>query len=577
MVGKKISSDGKTLVEIFTEISQGNRGIVFIEDGREDKFVSYSNLYQRSLTILYNLQQRGVRPGNELLFQVPDNFDFITIFWACLLGGIIPVPVTMAKNDSFRYKLFKIWENLKQPYLVVTQNFSLNLETFAAKTSLNDTYDQMNNRKLLIEELESSQGKGDILLPDEQDIAFIQFSSGSTSDPKGVVLTHKNLITNIRDIAMRIKTPSTGEKILSWMPLTHDMGMILLYLFSVVMVCDLYLMLPNLFIYHPLLWLEKIDQYKINMVGMPNFGFKHLLKFYKGDKSGNIDLSSIRIIMNGAEPVSLDLCHRFMNAMEPLGLKRNTMVPAYGMAEASVGISVPEPEDIVEVSVDRNHLNLGEKVKEINSKLRYAVNFVEVGKHLVHCRLRIADQSDVEVGDRVVGHIQIQGENVTSGYYNNPEATEKAMTADGWLRTGDLGFLRDGKLVIMGRFKDIIFVNGLNYYAHDLEFVCDWLEGFDLREIAVCGVYNPDLQMDEVLCFVVFRGHLEEFLPLMERLKKHLVQQIGIGISQIIPIKGIPITTSGKKQRYRLKEAYQRGEYDAIIQKLLELQRELAG
>ncbi|HEY8463545.1 MAG TPA: AMP-binding protein [Bacillota bacterium] len=571
------TANGKTLVEAFIKSSQGDQGIVFIGP-KGDQYVSYRDLYQRAVTILFNLQQKGVQPGNELLFQVEDNFDFTAIFWGCLLGGMIPVPLTIAKTDNYRFKLFKVWKILKAPYLVISQNAISGLEKFAVNNRLENDFAVMKQRKLLIEDLEQVSGEGMINYPDEQDIAFIQFSSGSTNDPKGVVLTHKNLMVNISDIDFGFRAPIQGDRLLSWMPLTHDMGLIGMHLYPTVMGYAQFLMPPELFVRHPLLWLEKISEYKASLICSPNFGYKHLLKFYHLSKCKSMDLSSVRIIVNGAEPISANVCHRFLETLAPWGLKKNVMFPAYGLAEACVAVSFSEPgQDFSEVHLDRTKLDPGAKVVKMNSNSLQTITFVETGKPLPHCRLRIVNDSGIEVEPQVVGHIQIKGENVTSGYYNNPEATQQAITVDGWLSTGDLGFLNDGRLVIIGRSKDIIFVNGVNFYAHDLEFSCDWLEGFDSREIAACGVYNPDLQMDDVLCFVVFRGKLREFLPLRERIKKHLVQQIGIGITQIIPVKSIPVTTSGKKQRYRLKEAYQQGKYDEIIQELLDLQTQQTG
>lgn len=569
-----------TLVEVLSELKNyDDRGIVFIKSRQnEDQFVSYKKLWQRAVTILFNLQQKGIRPGNELLFQVSDNYDFIAVFWSCLLGGFIPVPVTVAKNDSYRFKLFKVWKTLSDPYLVTSNNLGLDLKEFAVQNHLIDVFNQMEAKKLLIEELESSQGIGNIRFPDKREIAFIQFSSGSTSDPKGVVLTHGNLMTNTKDIAIATKATTNGERFLSWMPLTHDMGLIGMHLYPTVMGWQHFLMPPELFVRHPLFWLEKISEYRATVIASPNFGYKHLLKFYSSAKIKNIDLSSVRLIVNGAEPISADLCHRFMKALEPLGLKKTAMFPSYGLAEACVGVAFSEPDQaVVQVTVDRNCLNIGDKIREIDGKSRKAAAFVGVGKPLKHCRLRIVNDDDIEVEDEVVGHIQIQGANVTSGYYNHPQATREAITADGWLRTGDLGFIHDGQLVIIGRAKDIIFVNGLNFYAHDIEFICDRLDGVDSKEIAVCGVRNSRTHLDEVLCFVVFRRSLTEFLPLMERLKKHIVQQTGIGITQLIPVKNIPVTTSGKKQRYQLGEAYQQGQFDSVIRELAALQSEIAG
>jgi acyl-CoA synthetase (AMP-forming)/AMP-acid ligase II len=198
---------------------------------------------------------------------------------------------------------------------------------------------------------------------------------------------------------------------------------------------------------------------------------------------------------------------------------------------------------------------------------------VEVGSPVEGCSVKITDNNGEEVSDRIIGHILIKGDNVTSGYYNNREATKEAINADGWLDTGDLGFLRDGRLVITGRVKDTIFANGHTYFAHDIENAAEALEGYKINRVAAVGVYNHQIQSDEIICFVLFKKNdPKEFLSLALAIKKWVVRKVGVGISLVIPVKQIPITSSGKIQRYKLKEAYLKGEFDSILKEIAALQ-----
>jgi polyketide synthase PksJ len=560
----------KTFVDVIQDKCETNNGIIFIDSIDNDRFISYPELYRRALRVLYNLQQSGIKPGCKLVFQIGNNFDFISVFWACIMGHIIPVPVATAFIERFRFKLFNIWKILDNPYLIISKSNARGLEQFAAEKKLDKVYEESKKQTIYIEDIEKFAGEGEIYFPQESDIAFIQFSSGSTSQSKGVILTHKNLLINIRAIIKGLKSPGMVERYLSWMPLTHDMGFIGLHLVPFTAGWHQSLMSTTLFTRYPLLWLRKITEHKITLSGAPNSGFKHVLRYFTPGKNNDIDLSLLRVIFNGAEPIAADLCNEFLKKLAPTGLKKSTITPSYGLAEASVAVSFGEPaDDIVEVVVDRNFLNIGQKVIEIGRESTHAITFVEVGAPIDNCCVRILGDNNEEFSDRIVGHIQVKGGNVTSGYYNNREATEEVITADGWLDTGDLGFYRDGRLVVTGRVKDTIIVNGITYYAHDIEFVCEELEELKNSRVVVCGVYNPQFHSDEIICFVTYKKmNLEDFQALAAAIKKQVVKKAGAVVSQVIPVKQIPTTTSGKIQRYQLKERFLSGEFDSLLREI---------
>ena len=193
------------------------------------------------------------------------------------------------------------------------------------------------------------------------------------------------------------------------------------------------------------------------------------LKFLK--KEQKWDLSHIRLIFNGAEPISADLCDEFLDTLKPYGLPESSMYPVYGLAEATVGVAFIRPsEKFRRYQLDVNYLNIGEKVKDMKVDIG-SVTYVDVGYALTNMEIRITNDGKV-LDEDFVGHLEIKGVSVTTGYYNNPEATEKIMMGDGWVDTGDLGFIRNGRLIITGRAKDIIIINGTNYYPHDIEDIC---------------------------------------------------------------------------------------------------------
>ncbi|MBN2532034.1 MAG: AMP-binding protein [Spirochaetales bacterium] len=565
MIPEKKISEYKNLVEVLCDKSHSEKKIVFIEsDG--DIHITYKQMLDKARKVLGGLQAAGLQKNHELILLLPNNFDFILVFWACLLGGIIPVPITFPEYEKNIYKIVNIWKTLNDPSLIIAGNNLPRILDYTEKAGFNQLSMQIADKSLKVEHINDYTQDGIIQIPKESDIAFIQFSSGSTSTPKGVILTHRNLLTNTRAILNTSGTIKTRGCYLGWMPLTHDMGLIGFHLVPVVGDCNNYLMPPFLFVRNPMFWLKKIAEYKPKYASSPNFGYKHIMKFFKPEKCADIDLSFIQLFYNGAEPISADVCRTFIENLKPFGLPQTAMYPVYGLAEATVAVAFPDPgTEYVEVYIDRNFLNIGDKIREIESTDDDAVCLVETGKPICDCFVRICDENGNEAGERIIGNIEIKGNNVTSGYYNNPEATANAINTDGWLKTGDIGFLRDGYLTIIGRKKDIIFVNGNTYHAYDIEVICNELEIINKKGIAVCGVYNPVLQTEEIICFLRFRGDLSLFSQIALTIAKHIIKRIGVGVSHIIPVTQFPVTTSGKLQRYKLKEAYLNGEFNSFI------------
>ncbi len=556
---------------VISRANEDSRGITFILSGEHEVFVSYKEMYLYSLELLYYMQQAGFKKGDEVVFQLEDNRKFMFSFWACVLGGMIPVPVTPGTNDEHKMKLFKIWNILKKPKLIASGKLIEKLEEFASENDLGNEIKSIRENVYCFEEINLTGKQGVVSEPNPEDTAFIQFSSGSTGDPKGVVISHKNVLTNITAMAERAQT-SSGDSTLSWMPLTHDMGLVGVHIVSVFLGINQYNMQTQLFIRYPVLWIKKASQHKATMLYSPNFGYKHFLKFFNKDVAKDWDLSNVRLVTNGAEPISIELCDEFMNTLSEYGLKRNTMYTVYGMAEATLGISFPDPgEEFRSVTFDRETLGVGDKVRIIQKEDKRGVTFADEGYPISDCYLRICDENNNPLEENYVGHIQIKGGNVTCGYYNRLDLTKEIISPDGWLDTGDLGLMINGRLIVAGRSKDIIFSGGQNFYSHDIERVAESVEGVELGKIAAVGVFNEAKHSDELVLFVLFKQKTELFLPLVERLKKIISLRFGIEAQEVIPVKHIPKTTSGKFQRYKLREAMEAGEFDAVKQEIHEL------
>lgn len=545
------------------------KGLRFIEGNDTEYFLSYNDLYRRALEVLWCLQDAGIEPKNELIFQIEDNETFVVIFWACILGGIIPVPLSVGRNYDHRQKIFNVWKILNDPFIVTTDENVVRLQKHAEANDDIGLFNNISKKTVNVKDIIVSSELGLVCSSDENDIAFIQFSSGSTGSPKGVMLTHKNLITNIKGITEASEYSEQDSK-LSWMPLTHDMGLIGFHLCPLYCGINQLLMPTSLFIRRPALWLSKASEHKASILCSPNFGYKYLMKQFDSHNDYGWDLSNVRMIYNGAEPISEEICREFSCAIEKYGLKKTAMYPVYGLAEASLAVSFSRlEEDISSVCVNRMSTKLGSRVK-FETESENTVSFVNVGKAIPYCSLKIVDQKHEACSEKVIGHILIHGENVTSGYYNNPDATKKAVIAGKWVDTGDLGFMHEGNLYVTGRAKDIIFVNGQNFYPHDIEQSLETVAGIELGKIVVAGRTNHATGQEEVLVFILHKGKLDKFLETHNEIIKHINRTYAFEPDVVVPVREIPKTTSGKVQRFKLIEEYAAGKFDSLIVEIRE-------
>jgi acyl-CoA synthetase (AMP-forming)/AMP-acid ligase II/aryl carrier-like protein len=558
----------KTLVELLEANREVDRAVTYVEGENAERRVSFADIHARALGILYHLQALGAERGDKLILFLNNNEQFLDGFWAALAGGIVPVPLAVGISDEHRLKLLRVARKLGKPYLYTDSKNLERLRAIAAEAGDDGLMADLASRCFLVESLTDISRHGKLVRPDPSDVAFIQFSSGSTSEPKGVMLTHRNLLANIEGAAA-IGGYTDQDVSLSWMPLTHDMGLIGFYILLFAHRAHINLMPTDLFVRRPLLWLQVAARKRVTLTCSPNFGYRHFLKVLGDRKLEGADLSSIRAIYNGAEPISVSLCNEFMQTLAYTGLRRNAMFPVYGLAEACLAASFPEPAtDFRWIRLNRHKLGTGSPIELNPVDARDVIELMCVGRSLPNMEIRMADASRAPVGEDRVGHILIRGPNVTQGYFGDPDATALALGADGWLDTGDLGVMHEGELYITGRTKEIIFINGQNYYPYDLENIAQRAPGLDLNKVVAAGVAKPGAQGEELMVFVLHRGSLEEFVPTANAVSRLINEHTGIEVAQVIPVKRIPKTTSGKVQRHLLEKSYAEGEFDPELAEL---------
>jgi acyl-CoA synthetase (AMP-forming)/AMP-acid ligase II/aryl carrier-like protein len=558
----------ETLVDMLENNRGVDRSVTYVQGESSERRLPYGEVFARALGILHHLQAMGARRGDKLIIVLNSNEQFLDAFWAAVCGGIIPVPLSVGLNDEHRHKVLRVARTLGAPLLYTDSKTLQRLEALSGQVGESALFTSLKARTFLVESVTDISRAGKLHRPTAGDLAMIQFSSGSTSEPKGVMLTHGNLMANSAAVTAVSKLCETDVS-LSWMPLTHDMGLIGFYLMMFANRVQINLMPTDLFVRRPLLWLQLASRKRVTITCSPNFGYRHFLKVLGGRRLEDTDLSSIRLIFNGAEPISVQLCNEFINALDHTGLKRQSMYPVYGLAEASLAVTLPAINSGYRwIRANRHRLNVGRTIELNPASARDSLELVCVGSAVPTTEVRIADDMRTALPDGCVGHILMRGKSVTRGYVGDPAATTDAIDGEGWLDTGDLGVVHEGEFYITGRAKEIIVINGQNYYPYDLENIARRAPGLDLGKVVVAGVRPPGAQSEELVVFVLHRGAMAEFASTAQAVGRLVNEHTGLEVARVIPVKKIPKTTSGKVQRHVLEQAHINGDFDSELAEL---------
>ncbi|MCX6245555.1 MAG: AMP-binding protein [Bacteroidetes bacterium] len=514
---------------------------------------NYTDLLARAEMIAGGLYNLGLRQGDKMIIATQGNRETVELLWGGFLLGVVPTilqpPVTFSGYNPSVVKLMNVYHQLGKPFIFMSPE-------------MKDTGGLPEGTIKHTEDLDGSGGYPKPALSAE-DLAFIQFSSGSTGDPKGIMLSHRNLITNMDSIRIGLDI-HYPDHLGNWMPLFHDMGLIGYHITGIYCMVFQYQVETIDFIMNPGLWLNLMSRQKVTISGCPNFGLALVVRHLNRKKPDpEWDFSSLKALLNGAEPISVRIMHEFVNALSPYGFRPEAMMPVYGMAEATLAISfAPLLKPSVISAFDALLLDRENRTTPADPSDPSARVLSEVGLVLNDIGIRITDENDKPLEEGIAGHIQVKGPNVTSGYYNNPSATAAAFCGE-WLRTGDIGFFFEGRLYISGRYKDIIFKNGRNYFANDLETMSCSIDEIKFGKVCFGGTTGKEAAQDKVIAFVA--GISDEKAPeIFSKLRGLLRSNLGITVDEMVLIRSneIPKTSSGKLQRFKLMQRYISGEFD---------------
>lgn len=570
----------KTLIEAFerTVSRFANKGIAHVvsRDGNEI-FQSYKELMMQARKFARVLRRKGLKPQDPVILMVSKSHNFLTALWGCLLAGIVPAPLPSIRNlnsESIQAKrLINASEVLHAPIICDSRNQSA--YPLVRELCEEKVISILTAEEIIAEGEIRNYGDEDVYTAEPDNLAIIQFSSGSTGNPKGVQLTHHNIISSIKGKLNREQGNKT-ECLLYWLPFFHDFGLFGCHIYALVAGMKQVRIDPMHYIRNPLIWIRKIHEHQANITASTNTGMELLVKTLLGlkKKKLDIDLSCLRVLTVGAEMISILTCKEFTRFLAPYNLRSDIILKGYGLAEATLGVTgQPLYEKPVTKVVDREMLISHGIVKYRKPGEDGAIEFADVGYPLKGCEVRIVDGNGNELPSERVGIIEVRGENVMRGYYNNPEANKEVFNGD-WLCTGDLGFMDDkGRFCVTGREKEIIIKNGLNYFPYDIEQVAWKVSGNKLRQIIACGYYDSTDSKEKVLLFFVLNKlKLQEAAPILIEINKQINELVGFQVDHFISIKNnqIPRTSSAKIMRTKFVNDFIEGVFK---EKLEELER----
>jgi len=529
-------------------LQSNGKGIVYIRSDGTEIFQSYFALLSEAQRILGGLRQLGLKPQDKVIFQLDSNQDFIPAIWGCFLGGFVPVPIAIApsyqESNSTVNKLHHAWEMLSAPIVLTSKTLAPAISEMASMKGLADF------RVETIEGLRRSSPDSNWHISQPDNLALLLLTSGSTGMPKGVMLSQQNILS-MSVGTVQMNGFSSKDVSLNWMPLDHVGAIVFLHIMSVYLTCQQLHVPKETILQNPLKWLDSIERHRATISWAPNFAFSLLNDRAEEISQGHWDLSSMGFLVNAGEAIVAKTARRFLQLLAPHQLPTDAIHPAFGMSETCSGITWSDS------------FSLGSSEDE--------TSFVELGAPIPGASLRIVDDKNCIVESGKIGRLQVKGDSVTSSYYQNPEANGEAFTDDGWFNTGDLGFIQEGRLTLTGRAKDVIIINGLNYYSHEIEAVVEELEEVEVSYTAACAVRDQASDSDNLAIF--FHPTIAEPNQLQQLLKKirsQVVKKIGVNPTYLIPVDKeiIPKTEIGKIQRSQLSKRFETGEFESILKQL---------
>ena len=548
------SESAETLVEAMHDLRTGaDRGFRFVGRDRQERFFPYEELLAEAKRRAGFLGALGLVQGDRAAIVVGEPHEFVLTFLGCVFAGVIPAPIfpraSFKNADSYIDTLAHI------------------MGTAGAKVAfcMEGNHDIVEQAAARVEGLQlvgvetAFDGEAppapDVTIgPD--DLCFLQFTSGSTSKPKGVMVTHANLVANARAFLGPAGLDRTDDDLgVTWLPLFHDMGLIGFVLGT--LVCDIpVIILPTeTFARSPGLWLQTISEHRGTITFAPNFAYQLVTRRIKERQLAELDLSSLRIAGCGAEPIRARTLQAFATRFAPAKFDEKAFLPSYGMAEATLAITFHPRSDAI--LVDRIDPEAMKQGRAETTDKEDALEVISCGVGFPGHEVAVVDENGKPLAERRVGQVVARGPSITAGYFENPEASAEGWK-DGWLQTGDLGYFAEGSLYICGRIKDLIIIRGANHYPQDIEWAVGDIEGVRRGNVCAFSVMKDGVE-ELIVSAEAGRADAER---LREEIPRVVRQSFGLVPADVVltRVGTLPKTSSGKTQRRKTRAMYENGE-----------------
>ncbi|WP_437535374.1 fatty acyl-AMP ligase [Sorangium sp. So ce726] len=545
-----------------------DRAVTFVRSSGEERAITYAELWLEARRRAYALRKLGLRKGDRVALILTEADEFVLTFVGALTAGIVAVPMyppqSLAKLEAYGETVRHILEASGASVLVTNEQLKEMIDAYLAANG--ESREALPGLRVVLErDLRARDGfeafdASDAAEPwrvSLDDLAFLQFTSGSTSRPKGVMVTHRNLTVNSHAIMFDGLRSTPEDRGVSWLPLYHDMGLIGFVIAPLYALVPVMFLPTTAFIRRPSLWLDAIHRFRGTITFAPNFAFALATRAVTDAQAGSWDLSCLRALGCGAEPIQADVLRAFLRRFSERGLRPESILPSYGMAEATLAITFSDLKaPLTTDRVDAKAMQAG-KARPANGGA--TLELVSCGRPLPCHELIIAGPDGLPLGPREVGEIWVRGPSVAAGYFNEPEATDAAF-GGGWLRTGDLGYTVAGEVYLCGRSKDLIILGGKNYFPQDIERIASSVEG--VRD-GHCVAFSC-LTAEGAERAIVVAEAKRSVAGVAQAITQAVRAQLGVQLSEVALIKRgtLAKTSSGKVRRREMKRRFEDGELE---------------
>ena len=543
-----------TLHAVLAAAAASDGGIVFVDSHEHETTLSYRDLYARARRVASALGDLGVAAGDRVGIAAPTSIDFMDAFFGVVLAGGVAAPLCSAprfrRDGGYARGIARQLASVGARLCLADARTAVALDTADLLTRdirVSTPHDL----------LQRSRGEAELAVSPET-LALIQFSSGSTSAPKGVALSHHALVMQTAMLDAIFREPDAVDHVMvSWLPLYHDMGLVGTLLLPLLMRIPTVLLTPEAFITRPVTWLRAISRHRGTITTAPNFAYDLCLQRITDPAAADIRLDTLRRALNGAEPVSATVMERFHERFSACGLRAGVLRPVYGLAEATLAVTHPVvPRDPVRIlSIDAETLARDARV------VPGARRLVSVGQPMPGVRIQIRDPRGRTLADGEAGRIFVSSPSLMHGYFGDPVATSQVLSS-GWLDTGDIGFVDAGELFIAGRAKDVVIIRGANHPPQDFEECLDACDGIRRGRVVAAGFVPAGHEAEELLILAERSSPHADDGPVTQRIRAEILERIGIRAHTIalLPKGTLPLTTSGKLRRREAVQRFLRGE-----------------